>query len=1107
MDNNGRIEASQLWVAILGIVAALLSTGPLRAEAPGLGVGDEPLPVGIGAPLPRPLELTPEQQAAALSTLAAELGIDAGRLEITFHEDRELTLTRAAFRHLKVLDRETGEGHTLVLDASGRPVDRMELEREEELAKRDAYGRMTPELRQRLDGSRSDDRHEVSIWVKHDPTALVPPRPSPKQLRSMTPEERDAAKRERVEQLIANHADVQQPLLDWLRTRGVFARAGQLAPLVTVDAPRFLIEQLAGRPEVQSVSLTGVGGIAVEEERYLQSITRAAVARQTEKADIVAGRGIDGDGASVAVVEVGSISNVNPYLNNFTHPVLYQRSLTDAPIATHPTAVAGRIASTHPTLRGSAPGISLIHNGNTTNWGLSALDSALSWAIGQGSDASNHSYWTSDPNAAIWADYMVRASADVFVTISGNFGTSEGTNVTNPGTGHNVITVGNLFDNNTADWDDDSIATSSGFRAPAGLYKPEVVAVGMFLDGTTTSSPWTGSIGSGTSYASPAVAGLAALLQDRDPGLLSWPEAVKAIIIASALNNVEGSSSRSLYDGAGGVDMAAADLIAAEQFWAARSVSGSSFDENRRLVIDTVQIDAGERFRAALAFDSNPSADYTTNPLEGDLDLRLYNSSGTLVASSSTVYAWEIIDWTATANGTYTIEVYNWASSLTSTESTFMGVAWFPGHQRLEEPVKTFSQPTSAGDAFVVDTSSEAGWWVVAARTGPAQDYDIELFDGSPYGNPAEFDWLEDSRLGAGTEVELVVIDRNHAPAKDYFPIVSVHSGNGAYTIQRNDPSTAFDSGTRSANISPGSVVIPFDIDMQAGESKYFNLVQTSGIANLGMLLFDSNSANPNSYYQGRSQAIRSQDTGGAGDGEFFVHTSDHSDRMGLVVYNRTGQIGNATWTLYVDDTAPNSVIEIQGGASVVNDPDVWIFMNASDPHTGVSEMRFSNNGFVFSDWEPYQSSKLWTLSAGDDGPRTVWVDVRNNAGMLTRRTATLELNACIEPNGVPELKLSKETFGTRLSWSPVSTITDVVYGNLNTLRSSGGAFDVSTEGCLYDDTTLDSTLVALFPGPGEGYWFLARGAECDGGPYETYLSGQVGLRDAEIDAAPSACP
>jgi hypothetical protein len=71
----------------------------------------------------------------------------------------------------------------------------------------------------------------------------------------------------------------------------------------------------------------------------------------------------------------------------------------------------------------------------------------------------------------------------------------------------------------------------------------------------------------GTSLAAPQVAGLAALLIDRNSELASWPEASRAIIMASATHNIEGPriivrGQGDLKDGAGAIRADLADTTA-----------------------------------------------------------------------------------------------------------------------------------------------------------------------------------------------------------------------------------------------------------------------------------------------------------------------------------------------------------------------------------------------------------------------------------------------------------------------------------------------------------------------------------------------------------------
>ncbi len=135
----------------------------------------------------------------------------------------------------------------------------------------------------------------------------------------------------------------------------------------------------------------------------------------------------------------------------------------------------------------------------------------------------------------------------------------------------------------------------------------------------------------------------------------------------------------------------------------------------------------------------------------------------------------------------------------------------------------------------------------------------------------------------------------------------------------------------------------------------------------------------------------------------------------------------------------------------------------------------------------------------------------RDEDGVLDRD----ELDACSDPANsasvpgldvtVPTLLVGRSGTDVVLSWNGVGASWDVLLGNLDTLRSSGGDFMAATVACLVDDSP-QPTLVAVDPAGPESVFFLVR-AECAGGTtYESGGTGQVGLRDGEINASALSC-
>jgi hypothetical protein len=97
-----------------------------------------------------------------------------------------------------------------------------------------------------------------------------------------------------------------------------------------------------------------------------------------------------------------------------------------------------------------------------------------------------------------------------------------------------------------------------------------------------------------------------------------------------------------------------------------------------------------------------------------------------------------------------------------------------------------------------------------------------------------------------------------------------------------------------------------------------------------------------------------------------------------------------------------------------------------------------------------------------------------------------------------------------QLTWGAIAGATgyDVVYGFLDTLRSSAGNFQLATGTCLANDFAGLSLLLSGDPSVGQGFWLLVRGENCGGsGTYDSGSARQVGLRDAEIAASGNGCP
>lgn len=86
---------------------------------------------------------------------------------------------------------------------------------------------------------------------------------------------------------------------------------------------------------------------------------------------------------------------------------------------------------------------------------------------------------------------------------------------------------------------------------------------------------------------------------------------------------------------------------------------------------------------------------------------------------------------------------------------------------------------------------------------------------------------------------------------------------------------------------------------------------------------------------------------------------------------------------IILDTTPPTGSIVINSGAACAASTSVDLTLSASDTTSGVGSMCLSNDGLTWSSWEPYATSKSWTLAAGD-GTKTVNVQFRDNTGLMS---------------------------------------------------------------------------------------------------------------------------
>lgn len=297
--------------------------------------------------------------------------------------------------------------------------------------------------------------------------------------------------------------------------------------------------------------------------------------------------------------------------------------------------------------------------------------SAFDWLIANDCHLINASLgFTKDAGKYTWIsafiDYNAKYNRVIFVNSAGNNGNESNHYVTPPATGYNVITVANsgLFS-------DIFYESSYGAESSLRMNKPTLSApgTGLMLDRTYIG-------GVGTSYSAPIVAGVIAKLLDEFPIFEYFPEAITAILIASATPALGQGDSWDSNAGAGIVNYARARQVAGRNlnvFFCSTSEAGS--------VRNSVEFyaEANRKIRTvALWFANSQTAAWgnsTSTNIHTDYDLYVRTIDNSLIKSSMGLTNMEFLIFTNSAAQNLKIEVKQYSNKQTSDED-IGAVAW-----------------------------------------------------------------------------------------------------------------------------------------------------------------------------------------------------------------------------------------------------------------------------------------------------------------------------------------------------------------------------------------------------------------------------------------------
>jgi hypothetical protein len=626
-----------------------------------------------------------QQQRMAQKIVSDQVGVPLSDLTVAYFATAEYPLQGMTVTNFKVVDDRSGETYLVTLDARGAEQDNEALHAAEVDAYLSAYGKLDPNLVELVaSGLRESDRVEVILWLQGPDDSTLARRPDPQDETVFATEEAmDSYFTSADAQYATALEAVVSPVTARLNQMGYAAAADSLAPAISANLTVADLQEVSKWSEVlwiypSVINEPDVNGIAQDAEPENEPEMNRS--KQVTGVNTVHQRGVSGFFIRVAQVEVGGrVATANPFLRAITHT-------TDnvcAGVSGHSTGVAGIIRSVAPGGDlGIAPG-SLLWTGGSCSGNTTELHNRSTAAANWGARTVNLS-WGSNTNLILGAsdrfyDTMVYNQARTIVKSAGNRDAGCGLegNVTSPGLAYNVITVGN-FNANATPFVMNGCSSWRNPRSNSGdRIKPEMAAPGTNIRSTTTASPWLGNIGSGTSFAAPMVAGTTALMINRASGLTSWPESVKAILMATATTNIEGAARLSNRDGAGALQAHRADDVArrVNGNWGGQAYSCATATP---LNVTTMSLVAGKRTRVVIVWDQNPnygSYGGTTSRPSADLDLRVINPSGLVVASSlSFDNTYEIVDFTPSVSGNYQLRVNRVRCNLTP---GFLGWAWY----------------------------------------------------------------------------------------------------------------------------------------------------------------------------------------------------------------------------------------------------------------------------------------------------------------------------------------------------------------------------------------------------------------------------------------------
>jgi PKD repeat protein len=174
-------------------------------------------------------------------------------------------------------------------------------------------------------------------------------------------------------------------------------------------------------------------------------------------------------------------------------------------------------------------------------------------------------------------------------------------------------------------------------------------------------------------------------------------------------------------------------------------------------------------------------------------------------------------------------------------------------------------------------------------------------------------------------------------------------------------------------------IVVLQDVAPPVTEDNYDGLWHNEDV-NITLIATDQESGVAETYYRINDGTTKTV----SANGQPLITTEGVDNTLEYWSIDNVGNLEAAkTETVKVDKTAPFGSVQINENIVYTNVTSVTLTLSANDKISGVAQMHFSNNETEWSSWEPYATSKAWTLTA-ENGEKTVYVQFKDNADLVS---------------------------------------------------------------------------------------------------------------------------